>query len=90
MIKAVNYLSDAFRANGNVFGLFAFPIIATLTYTLYTYGFHRLSPVAQNAIENGVPGMLLGMFGGAILVGSGCATWQSAADIVKRITKPRR
>ena len=87
MLKSVLSLSGAFREDGNVLGLLAFPALAALTYAFCAYGFPRLSAAAQNAIENGVLGMLLGIFGGAVLVGAACATWKSATDIVTRTNK---
>ncbi len=80
-IQAVQTMSKTMRSKGNAVGLFAFPVVVFLAWALATYGYPMLSPASQNAIDNGGPGMLLGIVGGAILVASFMASWQSVAAL---------
>lgn len=65
-------------------GLCAFPAAIALVYVLYAYGWPRLSPSAQNAIEHGMAGMLIGIFGGALFLGAACATMRSIKSIAEK------
>lgn len=65
-------------------GLCAFPAAIALVYVLYAYGWPRLSQPVQHAIEHGMAGMLIGIFGGALFLGAAYATMQSIKSIAAK------
>ena len=79
--QAIQTVSKTMRRKGDVLGLFAFPFVAAIVWALATYAYPMLSPTGQHAIDNGGPGMVLGIVGGAILVASLAASWQSATAL---------
>ena len=81
MLKLTKSINTSILSKGNTVGLLSFPVLVLGIYALITYGFPRLPSAAQNAIENGMPGMFLGILGGALLLSTAAASWQSAKDI---------
>lgn len=72
--KLIAIGSQAMRSKGNILGLFALPIVLALIAGLKYGVYPKLSFATQNAIDNGTPGMLLGMFIASLVVTSGAAT----------------
>lgn len=84
MKNTVDTIAKTCSTCGYVVGLISFPVLTAVTYWFFAYELTRLSSSTQNAIENGTPGMLLGYFGGTLLIGTACAMWQSLENYGKQ------